>query len=229
MELEDPIEIILEMARKGEIDPWNIDVVDITDRFLQKLEKAKELDLRVSGRVLLYAAILVRMKAEAIALESLRIDDVEESDFEDDFVDFTDTLTEDVYPDFYPEEIDLRMRMPRRRAKRINTLKELIEELKRAEAVEKRRRKRKRRKEPQIESTLEVPHEESMEETIEAIEREIMRKLSRKETLTFSSIIRGRKLEEIVDYYISILHLVFRGRIEIRQEEFYGEIEIRGT
>lgn len=30
---EESIEILLEMARAGEIDPWNIDIIDVTDKF----------------------------------------------------------------------------------------------------------------------------------------------------------------------------------------------------
>lgn len=224
--LEDPIEIILEMARRGEIDPWNVDVVDITDRFLRKLEKAKELDLRVSGRVLLYAAILVRMKAEAIAFESLKIEDeVQEED-----ITFEDFVVEDILDESYlEEELAEVLKTPRRRIRRISTLKDLIEELKRAEIVERRRKKRKRKdlKEVDVDRTLRVPHEESMEETIALIERELKAILSKKQRILFSSVVRGKKKEEIVDYYLSLMHLVFRRKIEIYQKEFYGDIEIR--
>jgi segregation and condensation protein A len=34
---EESIEILLGMARSGEIDPWNIDIIDVTDKFLAKL------------------------------------------------------------------------------------------------------------------------------------------------------------------------------------------------
>ena len=49
---EAPVEILVGMAERGEVDPWNIDIVDVTDRFLNELDRRKELDLRVSGRTL---------------------------------------------------------------------------------------------------------------------------------------------------------------------------------
>ena len=61
---EEPVEILVQMAERGEIDPWNIDIVEVTDRFLSELERRKELDLRISGRTLFYAATLLRMKSE---------------------------------------------------------------------------------------------------------------------------------------------------------------------
>ena len=76
---EEPVEILVQMAERGEIDPWNIDIVEVTDRFLEELERRKELDLRVSGRTLFYAAILLRMKSEIL--------DQDEGDEEDEFGD----------------------------------------------------------------------------------------------------------------------------------------------
>ncbi|WP_245619048.1 hypothetical protein [Methanogenium cariaci] len=50
---EEPVEILVSMAESGgEIDPWNIDIVEVTDRFLGELERMKTLDLRISGRTL---------------------------------------------------------------------------------------------------------------------------------------------------------------------------------
>jgi len=43
---EESIEILLEMARAHEIDPWNIDIIDVTDRFLAKIVEREKVDLR---------------------------------------------------------------------------------------------------------------------------------------------------------------------------------------
>ncbi len=67
---------MVELASKGEIDPWNIDIIEVTDKFLKKLEELKQLDLRVSGRTLLYASMLLRMKSEVL------VDEKQEEKFE---------------------------------------------------------------------------------------------------------------------------------------------------
>ncbi|HJJ89845.1 MAG TPA: segregation/condensation protein A, partial [Methanocorpusculum sp.] len=61
---EEPVEILVLMAERGEIDPWNIDIVEVTDRFLAELDRHRDLDLRVSGRTLFYSSVLLRMKSE---------------------------------------------------------------------------------------------------------------------------------------------------------------------
>ncbi|HII75714.1 MAG TPA: segregation/condensation protein A, partial [Methanolinea sp.] len=72
---EEPVEILVQMAERGEIDPWNIDIVEVTDRFLSELERRKELDLRISGRTLFYAALLLRMKSEILEQAEVVEDD----------------------------------------------------------------------------------------------------------------------------------------------------------
>ena len=63
---ERSIDILVSLAKNGEIDPWDIDIVDVTDKFLAQVAELEKLDLRVSSRTLLFASILLRMKADAL-------------------------------------------------------------------------------------------------------------------------------------------------------------------
>ena len=92
---EEPVEILVQMAERGEIDPWNIDIVEVTDRFLAELERRRELDLRVSGRTLFYSSVLLRMKSEYLDSPQESEDEEEFSD-EDPFSGDADPFAEDV-------------------------------------------------------------------------------------------------------------------------------------
>jgi len=59
----EPVEVLVQLAEDGEIDPWAIDIVAVTDKFLARLDEA---DLRASGRALFYASVLLRMKGDAM-------------------------------------------------------------------------------------------------------------------------------------------------------------------
>ncbi|NOR60195.1 MAG: segregation/condensation protein A, partial [Methanosarcinales archaeon] len=125
---EEPVEILVNLAREGEIDPWNIDIVEITDKFLHHIEELERMDLRISGRTLHYAAILLRMKSNIL---------VEEPVIEDDsWIDDTDFFDVDDYPVPKPPV--------RRYSQRSVTLDELILELEKAEVVERRKTIRKK-------------------------------------------------------------------------------------
>lgn len=59
----EPVEVLVGLAEDGEIEPWDIDIVEVTDAFLARLD---ETDLRTSGRALFYASVLLRMKSDAV-------------------------------------------------------------------------------------------------------------------------------------------------------------------
>lgn len=70
----EPVEVLVQLAEEGRIEPWDIDIVAVTDTFLAELEQR---DLRTSGRALFYASVLLRMKSE-----ELLSDDEDEADDE---------------------------------------------------------------------------------------------------------------------------------------------------
>jgi segregation and condensation protein A len=59
----EPVELLVQLAEEGEIEPWDIDIVAVTDAFLERLDES---DLRTSGRALFYASVLLRMKSDAV-------------------------------------------------------------------------------------------------------------------------------------------------------------------
>nr|HPM60845.1 segregation/condensation protein A [Methanoregulaceae archaeon] len=125
---EEPVEILVQMAERGEIDPWNIDIVEVTDRFLSELERRKELDLRISGRTLFYAAILLRMKSEYLDLSGDTED--EEVPDDDDGFGIEDDFPEGAGGPIEQLEREIRRRLDRKNLrKRPVTLFELILEL----------------------------------------------------------------------------------------------------
>jgi segregation and condensation protein A len=62
----EPVELLVQLAEDGDIDPWDIDIVEVTDAFLDRLDGT---DLRTSGRALFYAAVLLRMKSDALVAD----------------------------------------------------------------------------------------------------------------------------------------------------------------
>ena len=59
----DGIGILVDMAKQGKIDPWNIDILDVTEKYLARMIELKSLNLRVASRTLLFASILCRLQS----------------------------------------------------------------------------------------------------------------------------------------------------------------------
>ncbi|MFA5236755.1 MAG: segregation/condensation protein A, partial [Methanoregula sp.] len=140
--IEDPIEILVGLAERGEIDPWNIDIIEVTDRFLSELERRRQLNLQVSGRTLFFAATLLRMKSEQLDIPSEE-EESETGDGEDyDLAGDLDFEDEGRLGPIERLEREIQRRLDRKNLRKSPvTLFELIIELKNLEKEERRRRR----------------------------------------------------------------------------------------
>ncbi len=65
-----PFDIVLKLIINGEIDPWNVDIVDLADKYLNEIKNMYIPDLRLASKALAAAALLLKMKAEALNIDS---------------------------------------------------------------------------------------------------------------------------------------------------------------
>jgi len=208
---ERSIDILVSLAKNGEIDPWDIDIVDVTDKFLAQVAELEKLDLRVSSRTLLFASILLRMKADAL----------EESEPQD--LDEEDLLDKDFHACFPALKPKLR-----RLAKRHVTLSELIHELKKAT---KRKEKSDVRRLIQLQAqefdALTVAHTEDIERQVKRVQGELKRRFGKQDQVLFSDLVVDNTAEHIVQTYIPLLFMATRRQIQLEQKELFGDILIQ--
>jgi len=233
--VEDPVEILVGLAERGEIDPWNINIIEVTDRFLSELERCRQLNLQVSGRTLFYAATLLRMKSELLELSS----DSEESDGDGD-----DEFYGENFDVALDNEIDYQGRLGpierleqeiQRRLDRKNmrkspvTLFELIIELKNLEKEERRRRRISETGDDLLiyaEDVVGIAHDEGYQESAMTVLEECLDCISIEEEMTLAQICQklGWGMPEV---YIPLLFLAHEGRCSLRQEEFFGDVYVQ--
>lgn len=213
--MNEPVEILVNLAKNGEIDPWDIDIVSVTDKFLARIEDIQMMDLRISGRTLLYASILLRMKSNWVDM-----DEPEEEDIFDDGMDFFEV-------DDYPVP-----KLPVRRiATRPVTLQELIAELKKAERVEHRKKEKKllRKLEERVAVTtdevLGIAHEEDILGRVARLNQVLNSIFEEHESVVFSELIGEERSENIMTY-VSLLFLATEKKIWLQQDELFGELFI---
>ncbi|KGK98303.1 chromosome segregation protein ScpA [Methanococcoides methylutens] len=214
----EPVEIFVNLAKNGDINPWDIDIVQATDKFLAYIEDMKLMDLRISGRTLLYAAILLRMKSTGIVQE----EEEEEEDFLDDDMDFYEI-----------EEYPVPKLPIRRTATRPVTLQELITELKKAEKVETRRKDRRIRHRIEVmdrattDDVLGIAHEEDIRGRVDTLYEYLEELFRDREEVLFSDLIdNSNSRSEKMMTYISLLFLAAEKRVWLSQEELFGELYV---
>jgi segregation and condensation protein A len=233
--IEDPVEILVGLAERGEIDPWNINIIEVTDRFLSELERCRQLNLQVSGRTLFYAATLLRMKSEHLELQS----DPDDGDLAED-----DELFGIDYDVPLDSEIDYQGRLGpierleheiQRRLDRKNmrkspvTLFELIIELKNIEKEERRRRRLTDTIDDLLiytDDVVGIAHDEGYQESSMVRLAEYLEGLEIDEEMTLMELCE--KMEwGIPEVYIPLLFLALDGRCSLRQEEFFGDVYVQ--
>jgi segregation and condensation protein A len=176
---QDAIALLIDLAERGEIDPWDVKVIDVIDRFLSELAPATgrelyEANLSQSGQAFLYASMLLLLKANTLA----QVEVVEEAP--DDFFDegeFIDGmgLDQNALPLNLERQLRRRAVAPSPQRRRV-TLKELIEQLEIiAIALDDRepRKRIKRTKIPRaqaVKAIAQLAHQENLSEMAGAIE-----------------------------------------------------------
>ena len=63
---EGPLDLLLHLIRKNEIDIYDIPIVLVTQQYIEYIELMKELDLDVAGEFLVMAATLIQIKARTL-------------------------------------------------------------------------------------------------------------------------------------------------------------------
>ena len=232
---QDAIEIILDLVKMGKIDPWNIDIVDLYDKYIERVKLMKQDNLRCVGKALLFSSTLLKIKSDI--LQGITVNDfaVEPLDyFEDDegAVDDYEQLQIPSNNVVSFDEVLQRRTSVRLNRKRNVTLKDLIrhiqfyEELEQKYAIkaaldrkERRVRSFSRLKAEQIKQ---MAHEEYVEEIVERMRQNL------NELLTHEERIELRELFLLgfdkSSAYIALLFLAREEEFDILQEEFYGKL-----
>lgn len=222
------IDILVDLAKSGQIDPWNIDVVEVTDKYLLTLDVTKETDLRLSGRALFYAAVLLRLKSEALDEEEEALLDGDDVDYDVD--EESDTLVVRPPLNVLDRAIARRTSAKQKRV-RPTTLVELIAELQRLEELEREGAlqvdnalRRRVTPEENRQTVINMTHEEDVEGDIDRLSVLLSEWLTGTGTLTLTGVLSH--CPDTREAFLALLFLDSRGKITLHQDDFYQEVMI---
>lgn len=255
-ELLEKITLLINQAEQGEIDPWDVKVIEVIDSYLELMApetatRGYETDLSQSGQAFLSASKLVLFKANTLMQLQAAVEEQETA--EEALLEGEDGIVSHYHPRL-PLERHLRRRPaamppPKRRV----TLQELIEQLqvmaKQLQLVEKVSKPARTRRQPSLQSmkaALELAHQENLTEVASELEQ-VLRLMTPKLNLEKNWL----NLEQLVELWTqtkqpqqkrttehshenhtvsvfwALLLLCSQSKIELVQEEFYQELKIR--
>ena len=245
------IKFLQDAAGRGDLDPWDIDVISVIDSFLDQfspnLEKTSSnqisfhKDLSETSEALFAASVLVNLKAQV--LESDVFQD-ETFDFEDDTeIDNQEWINQGFDIPKYPEKYLRRRSVAQPIIKRNSTLGELVSQLESiAEIIEtqdlllmKRKRNNKYSDKALITKVQSLAHREKLPETTKALGKFIEGWEKALQWIDFEylvnkwqSVVKSDLDKDRLGVFWALLFLSSENKIEIKQKKsLYGPIQIK--
>ena len=234
----DGIGVLVEMAKAGKIDPWNIDIIDVTDKFLAKICEMKSQNLRLTGRTLLFASILIKLQSNVLeGISAAQFEDqYDEVQYDDDGF-----IAEYAEEDYVPTNnvISIDEVLQRRTSVRLNrnrtvTLNDLIRQLKfyekidRKQALKSAQERAKRRVQSYSRFTpddiVNMAHEEYIEEAVLKLKANLEQIFLKEEKVELDSLtLLGM---DRISAYIAMLFLSAESDYDLTQDEFYSNVYV---
>jgi len=203
-------EMLLDLVVKEHLDPWNIDVGVISEKYLTSIKKLQMLDLHIPANLILAASILLRFKSDAVKLEE-EVQSIEPETF---------------IGDGQPVEIPMLTLKTRIPPKRKVTLDELVQALE--EVFDDQKHREDLRNRPVIEERMVVALPEfNIEREMEEVFSRVQSKADAEGLVTFSGLLKDDSRQEKIYTLLPLLFLSQSGRVNIFQEKFFGEIFVQ--
>lgn len=239
-EATDGIALLVSMAKTGKIDPWDIDIVDVADKYLLQMAEKKASNLRNTGRTIWLASVLLKLKSNVlVGLDPMDFDSVmAQEDFEEYNDDFEPEYEQPVRKN---NVVSINEALKRRLSTRMNrkrtvTLKDLIKQLKFYEELDKKQA---------LKNTLERAKRRAVR-SYENLSTSQIVNLAAEDHIKKNIAILKTKLEQIflqdakvelndlteigmdrLNAYLALLFITRDTDIELVQEEFYGDLYIQ--
>lgn len=215
-------DLIYKLIDEEHMNPWDIDVSILSQKFLEMLTRLKELDFRISGKMVLASAILLKMKSDILIDEDIaKFDNLMNNTEENLPLDDAPNLVYDSSgrPSIYP-------RTPQPRQRKVSVY-DLVNALEKALEVESRRKKY-----PVNAKKVEIKIPENkfdlgkaMTVVYERVEGHYKKKKDK--ILTFDELVMSDSKKDKVLTFVPLLHLDTQRKVDIEQDKHFATINVK--
>jgi len=215
-------EIIYDLINTEQLDPWDINITVLTDKYIEKINELEETDFFVSSKVLLAAALLLRIKSEILLNTYIKsIDEILFGKKEKKQSILERIELEEEIPELIP-------RSPIPRFRKVS-LQELMNSLNKAIITENRRIKKEIiNKNALREIGISLPKRKiNIRNKIREIYENLLKYLDEKDRkkISFTEFVGASKEEKIASFS-PLLHLENQQKIWLEQENHFEEIHL---
>ncbi|MCA9488117.1 MAG: segregation/condensation protein A [Nanoarchaeota archaeon] len=216
-------DIIYDLINTEQLDPWDIDIGILSEKFFERVQEYEEMDFFISSKVLLAASLLLRIKSEILLNQYVK--SIDEILFGKK--DQKKTVLERIELDEEIPELVPRSPMPRFRKV---TLKELIGALNKAIVTENRRIKKEIVNRNALRETgISLPKRKfSIKDKLKEIHRKILDHFNENvesKKITYTDLVGTDRDERIVSFF-PLLQLENNKKVWLDQVDHFEEIDV---
>jgi len=213
---EGPVELLLYLVRKNELDVADVPVGRLTDDFLGAVRRTQELDMESASDFLIMAAVLLRLKARALLPrgpeEDLTTPTISLEQIMDEFRRY-----QQVARMLSDRESERRLLYPRAGESPRTRQAESEDVVALAAALKRVLAKLTPERVAQI-----APPKFRLEDKI----ADLRRTLRERRSVDFEEVVTGTTVAEVIVMFIAVLELVRLGELRVRQETEFGTIRL---
>ncbi|PIN73890.1 hypothetical protein COV20_02120 [Candidatus Woesearchaeota archaeon CG10_big_fil_rev_8_21_14_0_10_45_16] len=217
--------ILYDLVKSEQMDPWDINITLLTQKYIEVIKEMQVHDLRVSGKIILAAAVLLKLKCNHLLdkdisrLDALMNPAEDLEDLEDEMF-----LGVEGHPRGDKEQYKLIPRNPQPRNRKVS-IHDLVNALQHALITKKR-----------VLEKIKPVHFNMPERKIDIMEviRDVYHKIQyysdkdKTDNITFTRLLPPRAgRQEKVYTFLPLLHLENQKRINMQQPEAFSEINVR--
>ncbi len=206
-------ELLLELISTNKIDPWNINISALSDAFVAHIKEMKKVDFTLEANVILAASILLKYKSDTLKTFAYPQEQIQPT-------------LEDFVNDYDPNQVPTLTFASRIPPKRPITVTELISEMEKIIKYD----SGERIKIPKggISETVDlVLNERDIEGDIVKVYNRVQETLDSEGWALYSTLAKDMDSAAKVYLLLCLLYLAQREKIDLRQDEMFGELFIK--
>ncbi len=221
-------EVLLNLVKSNQLDPWDVDIKILTKEYIKIVKKLKEHDLKFSGKVILAAAILLKIKSERFLEEDISVfDNLMHSASEEEIEAFYNELENSDFSfepsdDSFVESPSLIPRLPQLKKRRVSVY-DLIDILE--ETLEKPVKKKVVVNSKK--TNIKIPEVKfDMSRLILFLSEKLNSLFKKNSKIPFETLLSGSSKEDKILTFMPLLHLahVDHRLVDLEQEKSFSQI-----